>query len=81
MTNDERAARAEQALSDYAVRKGPRENEEPLQDIMSDLLTDLRHLAARDAIVMDSDDGSPMDFDAAVRTSEIHFNSEQDEET
>lgn len=61
-TNEERAARAEAALELYCRITGDSEDD----TMLADLLTDLRHWAARDG----------HDFDNANFISEIHFNHE-----
>ena len=75
-TNSDRSHSAERALIAYASHSESRKLEE-LEDSrqandewLLDLLTDLRHWA--------KDKG--LNFDAAVETSEMHFNHEVDEE-
>lgn len=69
-TNEERRERAMQALEFYKAQclgeGGP-----VGQDDLTDLLSDLRHLAAREF--------EDFHFADAVRLSEMHFDEEQDE--
>lgn len=66
--NPQRAATAAEALSAYILAKcgHPDELIQSPQEWLTDLLTDLRHHAAELLI----------DFDAAVRMSEYHFEEE-----
>ena len=73
--NQERAERAQAALMFYA--KSVNEEDEPFQCLLTDLLTDLRHLAA-------STDGNPlaepMDYERASESSLGHYEAERDGE-
>ena len=67
-TNQERADAASMALSMYIEAKGLDGNPcaQSLHETMTDLLTDLRHFSAT----------SGVDFNAAVRISEYHYDAE-----
>ncbi|KAF0234884.1 hypothetical protein [Fundidesulfovibrio putealis] len=69
-TNEERRERAMQALEFYKAQCLG-EGGQVGQDDLTDLLSDLRHLAAHEA--------EDFDFADAVRLSETHFEEEQDE--
>ena len=73
--NQERVDRAQDALMFYA--KSTNEEDEPFQCLLTDLLTDLRHLAA-------STEGNPlaepMDYDRACESSLVHYQAERDGE-
>ena len=69
-TNEERRERAMQALEFYKAQCLGEDG--PIgQDDLTDLLSDLRHLAAREV--------EDFHFDDAVRLSETDFEEEQDE--
>ncbi len=67
-TNQQRTDAASMALAAYMQAKGLDGDPCPqsLSETMTDLLTDLRHFAATEEI----------DFDAAVRMSEYHYDEE-----
>ncbi len=67
-TNQQRTDAASEALAAYMQAKGLDGDPCPqsLSETMTDLLTDLRHFAATEEI----------DFDAAVRMSEYHYDEE-----
>ena len=74
--NEQRAGCGEAAVTAYAKAKSGNQtdefdfgSEEP-QERLIDLLTDLRHWARQEQL----------DFDAAARMAESHFNCEVDEE-
>lgn len=69
-TNEDRAERAMSALNQYVNVEGDDPNANDWQTWLQDMLTDLRHLCARDGL----------DFDAAVASSEFHFDAEIEEE-
>lgn len=69
-TNQQRTDAASMALAAYMQAKGLDEDPclQSLSETMNDLLTDLRHFAATEEI----------DFGAAVRISEYHYDEESD---
>lgn len=64
MDNDSRAERARVALDEYNEAKG---EDEPLEDVLGDLLTDMMHLCKREEI----------DFWEKLQTAQMHFNEER----
>jgi len=68
MTNQQRTDAASMAMAAYMQTKGLDGDPSPqsLSETMTDLLTDLRHFAATEEI----------DFGAAVRMSEYHYDEE-----
>ena len=74
--NTERARDGEAAMTAFVKVKEPRAGDlesvigQSVQEYLVDLLADLRHWAARDGV----------DFDAADRMAETHFQCELDEE-
>lgn len=69
--NRKRAADAAATLADYAGKSGDEGADD--QERLTDLLADLMHFCKRNA---DRED-SPMDFDRALETARIHFESEK----
>lgn len=69
VTNEGRAESAQAALNAFADAARMAEAGEDQETILRDLLTNLRHLCARDGV----------DFDAAVRMSAFHFDAEVSE--
>lgn len=63
-SNTDRANDALNAVHTYA--RSLHQLDQPVEDNLTDLLTDLRHLAVREGI----------DFDHAVFMSELHFEGE-----
>lgn len=65
-TNDERATRAEAALTAYvaALKDASSMNDE---DTIADILCDIRHFCDREEI----------DFDAALKSSELNWEAER----
>ena len=78
MANEDRIERARNALEYYVTTQLGEVYEESEREI-TDLLTDLRHLAA--LVTEESgNDGYSIDFGEAILMSEVHFEAEQEEE-
>lgn len=69
ITNDDRADSAQAALDAFAEAARMAEAGETTETLLRDLLTNLRHLCAREKV----------DFANAVAMSQFHFSAEESE--